>query len=102
MKQEDQVCKNCSHYYNSTCNAAKRPIIVDDPFKDNCKMYKSRQYTRGGARPGAGRKAIDPEEKRVQMVVTIDRETREKLQAISKARNMNPGRIIDEMVKGEW
>ena len=57
---------------------------------------------RGGARPGAGRKSVDPEEKRVQMVVTIDRETRDKLNAISRARRMKPGRIIDEMVKGEW
>ena len=57
---------------------------------------------RGGARPGAGRKAKDPEEKRVQMIVTVDRDTMEKLNAISRARQMKPGRIIDEMVKGEW
>ena len=58
--------------------------------------------TWGGARPGAGRKATDPEDKRVQMVITIDRDTREKLQAISKARKIRIGRLIDEMVKGEW
>lgn len=57
--------------------------------------------TWGGARPGAGRKPAG-DDKRVQMVITIDRDTREKLNAISKARQMNPGRIIDEMVKGEW
>ena len=57
---------------------------------------------RGGARPGAGRKSKDPEEKRVQITISVHRDTRDKLNAISKARRMKPGRIIDEMVKGEW
>ena len=57
---------------------------------------------RGGARPGAGRKAVDPEEKRVQITISVNRETIERLNSISKARRMKPGRIIDEMVKGEW
>lgn len=57
----------------------------------------------GGARAGAGRKpAADPGDKRVQMVITIDRDTREKLKAISRARKIRIGRLIDEMVKGEW
>ena len=56
----------------------------------------------GGARSGAGRKAVDPENKRVQMVITIDRDTRYKLKAISMARKIRIGRLIDEMVKGEW
>ena len=60
------------------------------------------EKTWGGARSGAGRKAVDPEDKRVQMVITIDRDTREKLKAISKARKIRIGRLIDEMVKGEW
>ena len=60
------------------------------------------ENTWGGARPGAGRKPADPEEKRVQMVITIDRDTKEKLQAISRARHIRIGRLIDEMVKGEW
>ena len=56
--------------------------------------------TWGGAREGAGRKPV--EDKRVQMIITIAAETRDKLKAISKARKMKVGRIIDEMVKGEW
>ena len=56
----------------------------------------------GGARSGAGRKAVDPEDKRVQIVITIDRDTRDKIKAISRARNIRIGRLIDEMVKGEW
>ena len=57
---------------------------------------------RGGARPGSGRKPLPKDEKRVQMVITIDRDTREKLKAISRARKIRIGRLIDEMVKGEW
>lgn len=56
----------------------------------------------GGARSGAGRQPVDPEDKRVQMIITIDRDTREKLKAISRARKIRIGRLIDEMVKGEW
>ena len=63
---------------------------------------KISQNTWGGARSGAGRKPADPEDKRVQMVITIDRDTREKLKAISRARKIRIGRLIDEMVKGEW
>ena len=40
--------------------------------------------TWGGAREGAGRKPV--EDKRVQMIITIAAETRDKLKAISKAR----------------
>ena len=58
--------------------------------------------TWGGARPGAGRKPADPEDKRVQMVITIEPLTRDRLKAISKARRIRIGRLVDEMVKGEW
>ena len=60
------------------------------------------ENTWGGARPGAGRKSADPEDKRVQMVITIDRDTRDKLNAISRAKGISPGRVVDEMVKDEW
>lgn len=60
------------------------------------------EKTWGGARPGSGRKPADPEDKRVQIVISIDQETRDRLQAISKARKIRIGRLIDEMVKGEW
>ena len=60
------------------------------------------EKTWGGARSGAGRKPSDPEDKRVQMVITIDRDTRDKLKAITMARNISIERLIDEMVKGEW
>lgn len=53
----------------------------------------------GGARPGAGRKPADPKEKRVQMVVTLSRETRDRLKAKAKEQNTNVGRLIDDLVK---
>ena len=54
--------------------------------------------TRGGARPGSGRKPADPESKRVQMVITIDRETRDKLKEKSKEQHVRVGRLIDNWI----
>ena len=54
--------------------------------------------TRGGARPGSGRKPADPKDKRVQMVITVDRETREKLKAMAKEMHIRTGRLIDSLV----
>ena len=56
------------------------------------------EKTRGGARPGAGRRPADPEDKRVQMVITIDRETRDKLKAMAKEMHIRVGRLIDSLV----
>ena len=54
--------------------------------------------TWGGARPGSGRKPADPKDKRVQMVITIDRETRDKLKARAKEQHVRVGRLIDSLV----
>jgi hypothetical protein len=54
------------------------------------------EKTWGGARPGSGRKPVPPEEKRVQMVVTIEKETRDKLKARAKEEHVRVGRLIDE------
>ena len=56
------------------------------------------EKTWGGARPGSGRKPIPREEKRVQMVITIEKETRDKLKARAKAEHVRVGRLIDEWV----
>ena len=57
------------------------------------------EKTWGGARPGSGRKpAADPKDKRVQMVITIDRETRDRLKARAKEQHVRVGRLIDEWV----
>lgn len=58
--------------------------------------------TWGGARPGCGRKPAENENKRVQVIITIDLETRNRLKSICKARGVKMGRLIDEMVGGEW
>lgn len=57
-----------------------------------------KQENRGGARAGSGRKAVAPSKKRVQMVVTIDRETRDFIKSFSKERHIRPGRLIDDLV----
>ena len=54
--------------------------------------------TWGGARPGSGRKPVNPGEKRVQMMVTIDRETRDRLKAMAKEMHLRVGRLIDSIV----
>ena len=56
------------------------------------------EKTWGGARPGSGRKPADPKDKRVQMVITIDRETRDKLKAMAKEMHIRVGRLIDSLV----
>ena len=52
--------------------------------------------TWGGAREGAGRKPV--EDKRVQMIITIAAETRDKLKAMAKEQHVRVGRLIDEWV----
>lgn len=56
----------------------------------------------GGARPGSGRKPVAPDDRRVQIMISVEQETRKKLQEIAKARKMRIGRIIDEMINSEW
>ena len=54
---------------------------------------------RGGHRQGAGRKVKDPEEKRVQMVISVSRHTRDILQEIHRDLGERPGRVIDRLIK---
>ena len=59
------------------------------------------ENTWGGARPGSGRKPLPKDEKRVQMVITIDRETRDKLKAMAKEQHLRVGRVIDNLFSQE-
>ena len=59
------------------------------------------EKTWGGARPGSGRKPLPKDEKRVQMVITIDRETRDKLKAMAKEQHLRVGRVIDNLFSQE-
>ena len=54
---------------------------------------------RGGAIPGAGRKPADPDTKRVQMVISVSRHTRDILQEIYRDLGERPGRVIDRLIK---
>ena len=76
-------------------------IRVYSPSESSCEHFKgSDEHEKqwGGARPGAGRRPADPEDKRVQMVITIDRDTRDKLKARAKEQHVRVGRLIDEWV----
>lgn len=53
----------------------------------------------GGKRAGSGRKPAEPGSKRVQMMITIAPETREKLTEAAKRCGVSVGRIIDEMAE---
>ena len=53
---------------------------------------------RGGARLGAGRKAIAPGEKRVQMVITVDPKTKETLDHLRRFRALRPGQVVDYLL----
>lgn len=55
--------------------------------------------TWGGRRTGSGRKATSPEEKRVQICITISQETKEILKDKSQEAGVTIGRYIETMVK---
>ena len=54
--------------------------------------------TRGGSRPGSGRKSINPSTKRVQTTISVAPETRDKIRFLAKKKNIRIGRIIDQVV----
>ena len=55
--------------------------------------------TWGGARPGSGRKPAKPGSKRVQMVISVSRETYSALKGCRLYRYYRPGQVIDHLVK---
>lgn len=76
----------------------KNSIMLDMESSQNMTMTEK---TRGGARAGAGRKPLPKDEKRVQMVITVDRETRDKLKARAKEQHLRVGRVIDNLFSQE-
>ena len=100
-----QNCKNCSFHRGDKCTYYSDFVVgVLDPEKKNtCKNYLCKHDNGwGGSRQGSGRKPANQDGKRVQMVITITGETRDALKSISRARKIKIGRLIDEMVRGEW
>ena len=55
--------------------------------------------TRGGSRPGCGRKPVHPGIKRVQTTISVTQETREKIRLLAKKNNIRIGRVIDRVVE---
>ena len=55
--------------------------------------------TRGGSRPGCGRKPVHPGIKRVQTTISVKQETREKIRLLAKNNNIRIGRVIDRVVE---
>lgn len=60
----------------------------------------SNENTWGGARPGSGRKSVSPEEKKVQMVITVEPDTKDRLKRLAEVRQTTPGRLIDQIIRG--
>ena len=55
--------------------------------------------TRGGSRPGCGRKPIHPGIKRVQTTISVTQETRARIRNLAKNKNIRIGRVIDRVVE---
>lgn len=55
--------------------------------------------SRGGARQGAGRKAVD--DKRVQMVITISAGSRDAIKDAARAAGVPPGKYIERLLLAE-
>lgn len=54
--------------------------------------------TRGGARPGSGRKK--KEDARVTLAVRIKPDTKRQLQAIAAERGLSVGQLVDDLAAG--
>lgn len=54
--------------------------------------------THGGARPGAGRKAIHPEQRRVTLGARVTPQTKGRLADMAAEQGVTIGRIIEELV----
>ena len=53
--------------------------------------------TRGGSRPGSGRKPADPEKKRSQISISVSPETKRMIDEMRK-RKVKVGQVVDELI----
>lgn len=69
-------------------------------FKNQIRYIRMeiRKENRGGKRPGAGRKKMNPDEMRVQMVITISPAIKDRIKTISKQLGISPGRYIEQVI----
>ena len=54
--------------------------------------------TRGGARPGSGRKPAVHEKKRIQISISVSPETKRMIDEIRK-RKVKVGQVVDELIR---
>lgn len=55
--------------------------------------------TRGGSRPGSGRKSASQEEKRVQISISVSPQTKSRIQELRRRRKIKVGRLVDELIE---
>ena len=53
--------------------------------------------TRGGSRPGCGRKSASQEEKRVQISISVSPQTKSRIQELRR-RKVKVGKLVDELI----
>ena len=58
--------------------------------------------SKGGRRPGAGRKPAPVNEKKVTLSVRISPESRRRLAEISKREGKSAGRMLEEYIAEVW
>ena len=54
--------------------------------------------TRGGSRPGCGRKPVVQEKKRCQISISVSPETKGMIDEMRK-RKVNVGQVVDELIR---
>ena len=54
--------------------------------------------TRGGSRPGCGRKPADQEKKRIQISISVSPETKRMIDELRR-RKVKVGQVVDELIR---
>ena len=54
--------------------------------------------TRGGSRPGCGRKAAIQEKKRIQISISVSPETKRRIGEL-RGRKVKVGQVVDELIR---
>lgn len=54
---------------------------------------------RGGKRPGAGRPTLAPENKRVQMSLSVSQETRQWMRTMAEEQGLTTGQILELLIE---
>lgn len=74
-------------------------VIGNLTFVKQWRKKMDKIETRGGSRPGCGRKPVHPGIKRVQTTISVSQATRERIRVLAKRKNIRIGRVIDRVVE---